>query len=143
MPKQERVQDWMTKDVITVSPNISLPEAHRLMTDNQIRRLPVVQNSKVVGMLTLGDVRGAEPSEATTLSVWELNYLLAKMKIKETMTHNPTTITPNYTISEAAKVMLTHKISGIPVVDDQHNLVGIITESDIFRMVVRRWHDDE
>ena len=70
--KQELVKDWMTRDVVTVIPHTTLPEAHRLMTDNQIRRLPVMENGRLVGIVTRGDVRGAEASGATTLSIWEL-----------------------------------------------------------------------
>jgi CBS domain-containing protein len=137
--KQELVKDWMTRNVVTITPDTALPEAHRLMTDKRIRRLPVVQDGLLVGIITLGDVRGAEPSGATSLSVWELNYLLGKVKIEEIMNRNLITISPNATISQAAGLMLEHKISGLPVVDNATGLVGIITESDIFRMVVRAW----
>ena len=141
--KQELVQDWMTRDVKTISPHTHLPDAHRLMTDEGIRRLPVVDHGHLVGVLTLGDVRGAEPSEATSLSIWEVNYLLAKMEIKKVMTRNPITIHPEATINEAAQVMLEHKVSGLPVVNQANEIVGIITESDIFRMVVRAWNEPD
>jgi CBS domain-containing protein len=140
--KQELVKDWMTRDVMTITPHTSLPEAHRLMTDKQIRRLPVVENGQLVGLLTLGDVRGAEPSEATSLSIWEVNTLLADMEINKIMTRQPITIAPEATINEVARVMLEHKISGLPVVNSQGKIMGIITESDIFRMVVREWNKD-
>ena len=90
--KQELVRDWMTCDVITISPNTSLAEAHRLMQEKQIRRLPVLDHDRVVGIVTLGDVRGAEPSQATSLSIWEANDLLAKLKVYEIMTRKPATI---------------------------------------------------
>ncbi|MDM8526965.1 CBS domain-containing protein [Anaerolineales bacterium HSG24] len=138
--KQKLVRDWMSKKVIIISPKTALPEAHRLMSDHNIRRLPVLKNNQLVGMLTLGDVRGAEPSEATSLSIWEVNYLLAKMKINQTMSPNPITISEDATIANAAKVMLDHKISGLPVVNETGDIVGIITESDIFRMIVNDWH---
>ncbi|MEJ2555761.1 MAG: CBS domain-containing protein [Anaerolineae bacterium] len=138
--KQELVKDWMTRDVVAVTPRTTLPEAHRLMADNQIRRLPVMENGRLVGIVTRGDVRGAEASGATTLSIWELHYLLAKLKIEEIMTPDPVTISQGATISEAARVMLDYKISGLPVLDDDRKLVGIITESDIFRMVVQEWN---
>jgi acetoin utilization protein AcuB len=137
--KLELVKSWMTYDVITVSPETTLPEAHRLMTEYQIRRLPVVKNDRIVGIVTRGDIRGAEASEATTLSVWELNYLLSKLKIKRIMTPHPIIISQEATIDEAAQMMLENKISGLPVVDYHGMLVGIITESDIFRIVVREW----
>ncbi len=137
--KRELVKDWMTGDVVTISPDTALPDAHRLMDEKGIRRLPVLKDGKLVGIVTRGDVRGAEPSGATTLSIWELHYLLAKVKIKEVMTPNPITISQNETIGEAAQVMLDNRISGLPVVDSGGNVMGIITESDIFRMVVQQW----
>ncbi len=131
----------MTPKVVTVTPETALPDAHRLMSENEIRRLPVVKNGRLVGIVTRGDVRGAEPSEATSLSIWELNYLLARLKVSEIMTPKPVTVSPDATISEAAQLMLDNKISGIPVVDKDESVVGIITESDIFRLVVSQWRE--
>lgn len=136
---QELVKDWMTAEVVTITPDTTLPEAHRLMTDKRIRRLPVVENGHLVGIVTRGDVREAEPSDATSLSIWELNYLLAKLKVSSVMTKNPISTSPETTIAEAAQVMLENKISGLPVVDNRGNVIGIITESDIFRLVVKEW----
>lgn len=134
--KQELVRDWMTPDVITIKGSTSLPDAHQLMTLKKIRRLPVVDDKgDLVGIITLGDVRGAEASPATSLSVWELNYLLAKLKVEQFMTLQPITLEPDTTIGAAAKLMMEKKVSGLPVMEDGV-LVGIITESDIFRMVV-------
>jgi acetoin utilization protein AcuB len=110
------------------------------MTEKRVRRLPVVKDDRLVGIITLGDVRGAEPSGATSLSIWELNYLLSQLKIEEIMTRNLITISPYATIGQAAETMLEYKVSGLPVVDGEMKLVGIITESDIFRMVVQGWH---
>ena len=138
----ELVKKWMTPDVITITPETTLPEAHKLMTDYQIRRLPVVKDGRLVGIVTRGDIRGAEASDATSLSVWELNYLLSQLKIKGIMTRRPIVISQEATIDEAAQVMLKHKISGLPVVDLHGELVGIITESDIFRIVVQAWKEN-
>ncbi len=137
--KQDLVKHWMTRDVITITPDTSLYEAHRLMTEKRIRRLPVIDHGKVVGIVTLGDVRGAEPSAASTLSVWEMNNLLAKLKVSDIMTREPVTISQEATISTVAEIMLEKKFSGLPVVNEASQLVGIITESDIFRLVVREW----
>lgn len=143
--KQELVRDWMTAPAIRITPETTLPEAHQLMAENNIRRLPVVDDhDRLVGVVTRGDVRGAEPSQATSLSVWELNYLLSNLYIEEIMTKNPVTIQADATIGDAARVMLDYRISGLPVVDRAGKLVGIITESDIFRMVVRHeWNKTE
>lgn len=137
--KQELVKDWMSYDVVTITPDTTLPEAHRLMSEKHIRRLPVVEDDRLVGIVTYGDIRGAEPSEATSLSIWELNYLVSRLRVEEIMTHEPLTIRPEATVGEAAQVMLKNKVSGLPVVNDSGNLVGIITESDIFRLVAHDW----
>ncbi len=134
--KNELVRNWMTKDPITVSPDTALPEAHNLMKNFHIRRLPVMENEKLVGIVTLGDIREAEPSDATSLSIFELNYLLARLTVGRIMTRDPITISPDDSIGEAARLMLEYKIGGLPVVDNG-KLVGIITESDIFRLLVR------
>ncbi len=143
--KRELVKDWMTRDVITVRTTTTLPEAHQIMQTEQIRRLPVTDDrGKLVGIITLGDVRGAEASPATSLSIWELNYLLAKLTVAEFMSPGPVTISPETTIGEAARVMLEHKVSGLPVTTPDGALVGIITESDIFSMVVlQEWAKEE
>jgi CBS domain-containing protein len=138
--KQVLINEWMTRDVMTVSPDTTLPEAHRIISDYHIRRLPVVEDGRLVGIITRGDVRGAQPSDATSLSIWELNYLLARLKVREIMTADPLTIGPEATIGEAAQLMLDHKVSGLPVIEDDGRVVGIITESDIFRLVVREWN---
>lgn len=143
LKRKELVKDWMTSDVITVASDMSLTEAHRLMTDNKIRRLPVVKNDHLVGIVTRGDVREARPSDATSLTIWEVNYLISKLKIKDIMAPNPISILPDATLAEAAQLMLDNKFSGLPVVDSNKKVIGIITESDIFRMVVQAWGKTE
>ncbi|WP_420631775.1 CBS domain-containing protein [Candidatus Leptofilum sp.] len=143
--KKELVRNWMTQDVITVKLQTSLPEAHQIMMDEEIRRLPVVNdNNFLIGIITLGDVRGAQPSPATSMSIWELNYLLSSLSVEKIMTPQPMTIKPDATIGDAARTMLEHRVSGLPVVDDEGKLAGIITESDIFSMVViHEWSESE
>lgn len=143
--KKEMVHNWMTQDVITVTPQMTLPEAHQIMMDEEIRRLPVVDAENfLVGIVTLGDVRGAQPSPATSLSIWELNYLLSSLTVEKIMTPQPMTIGPDATIGDAARTMLEHRVSGLPVVDKDGKLAGIITESDIFSMVViHEWSEGE
>ena len=116
--KHEYVKDWMSRDVITITPDVTLPEAHQLMTENDIRRLPVVKDGRLVGIVTLGDVREAEPSGATSLSIWELNYVISRLTVEKIMTPEPRVIVQDATIREASKMMLDYKISGLPVVDD-------------------------
>ncbi|HRQ38405.1 MAG TPA: CBS domain-containing protein [Chloroflexota bacterium] len=143
--KRELVRDWMTREIITVTPDTTLPEAHQIMMNEEIRRLPVVdKNGLLAGIITLGDVRGAQPSPATSLSIWELNYLLSQLKVEKIMTPDPITIHEDATIGEAARVMLENRLSGLPVVGNTGRLAGIITESDIFSMVVlHEWSEDE
>jgi CBS domain-containing protein len=131
------VQVWMTSPVITIKPQTLISEAHQCMKENGIRRLPVVEAGKLVGMITVGDVREASPSDATTLSIWELNYLWAQLTVERVMTRAVVTVEPDVPVTDAAQLMLDHKISGLPVVDQSGKLVGILTESDIFRMLVQ------
>lgn len=135
----ELVRDWMTREVITVTPDTTILEAGQLMVDRTIRRLPVTENGELVGIVTYGDVRGARASASAGLDIWELSYILSKLTIREIMTPNPVTITPDETIGVAAKLMLKYMIGSLPVLDHKRKLVGIITESDIFRVVVQNW----
>ncbi len=136
--QQELIKDNMTSPVISITEDTSLAEAHKLMTDKGIRRLPVVSGKKLTGIVSLSDVLEAQPSDATSLNIWELNYLLAKLRIKDVMSKKPLSLSPDDSIVEVAKIMLENKVGGIPITDNG-KLVGIITESDIFRMVVREW----
>jgi acetoin utilization protein AcuB len=133
--RRHTVMDWMTSDPITIDPHTTLPEANRLMRDCNVRRLPVVENGKLIGIVTLGDVREASPANATSLSIYELNYQLARLAVESIMARDPFTVSPDTSIEAAARLMLEHRIGGLPVVADGR-LVGIITESDIFRMLV-------
>jgi CBS domain-containing protein len=121
----ELVRDWMSREVITITPEKPPQEARSSMLDRKIRRLPVVEeNGRLVGIITLSDIREEQPPNLT---------------INDLMRLNPITISENATVGEAAETMLAHTISGLPVLDAQGQLVGIITESDIFRLVVHGW----
>lgn len=133
---QTLVKDCMSTNVITIGPDESLPEAQRLMLDNDIRRLAVVEDdNKLIGIVSMTDVYEAGPSDATSLSIWEVNYLLAKTLVREIMTREPKTVKPDSTMSEAARLMLENKFGALPVVDDTNKVIGIVTQSDIFKMV--------
>ncbi len=136
----ELVKDWMTRDVITITPDTVLSAADKLMTTREIRRLPVVKNGRLHAIITYGDVREARPSAATSLSIWEIHTLLATCTVSEIMQTDVISITADATIGEAAQLMLINAIGSLPVIDNKHHVVGIITESDIFRMVVRDWN---
>jgi len=143
--KKELVQEWMTADPITVQPDTTLPEAHQIMSNEEIRRLPVVdEDGRLVGIVTLGDVRGAQPSPATSLSIWEMNFLMSSLTVERIMTPDPICVQPQQTIGEVARIMLENRISGLPVTDGEGHLLGIITESDIFSMVVlHEWSEGQ
>lgn len=135
----ELVRDWMTRDVITVTPDTTVLDAGQMMVERTIRRLPVMEDGRLVGIVTYGDVRGARPRSAEGLDMWELSYQISQMRVQEIMTPNPVTISPDDTIGAAAQLLLKYMIGGLPVLDHDGQLAGIITESDIFRLVVRNW----
>lgn len=141
--KHYLVKDWMQSNVITAEPTMGMLDAHKLMRRNKIRRLPITKSNKeLVGIVTRSDVRQAEPSEATTLNVWEMNYLLAKLQLRDIMTKNPLKVRPDDTIKVAAELMHNNKIGALPVVDASNIVQGIITESDIFRVLIE-WFNEE
>ncbi|MBI4642581.1 MAG: CBS domain-containing protein [Deltaproteobacteria bacterium] len=127
------VKDWMTKDPVTITDETSMMKAIHLMKERRFRRLPVLHRGKLVGMVTDRDLKEASPSKATTLDVHELYYLLAELQIKEIMSKNPLAVSPEDTVEHAAQLMLENTISGLPVVDKSDQLVGIITQSDVFK----------
>ena len=129
------VRNWMAKDVITIEADESMAKAGRLMKENKISRLPVTQNGKLVGIVTNGDIRRASASDATSLEIHELLYLLSKITIGSIMTPDPITVPPDYTIEEVAEILRERGISGVPVVDDGR-LVGMITKNDLFNVIV-------
>ena len=138
------VKDWMQKEVITADRRMGMLDAHKLMRDNNIRRLPVIKGKKqLVGIVTRSDIRKAEPSGATTLNMWEMNYLLAKLQLREIMTEDVLTCKPDNTIKFVATTMQEKKIGALPVVDDKNNVIGIITESDIFRVLIAWFNEQE
>lgn len=125
------VRNRMTKDPVTIPENLPVLEAGEIMRKQGFSRLPVMRGDKLVGIVTDMDVMRVSPSPATTLSVFEVNYLLAKLAVKDVMTKNPKIIAADATLEEAAVLMRDNNIGALPVVEDG-KLVGIITESDIF-----------
>jgi acetoin utilization protein AcuB len=124
----------MTKSPITVTPDASIAEAMERMKREKVRRFPVLDKSrKLVGIVAYDDLLHASPSSVTSLSVWEISYLLSQVKIKEVMTRKVITVSEDTTLEEAARLMVDNKIGGLPVMRDS-TLVGIITESDLFKV---------
>ncbi len=131
------VKHHMSSPALTITPDTPFQDALRLMHERKIRRLPVVdRNGKLVGIVSERDLLHAAPSPATSLSVWELNYLLWKLTVKDLMATKVLTVTPDALLQEAATIMLEKKIGGLPVVDQDQKVVGVITETDIFKALV-------
>ena len=129
-----RVRDFMKKELIKVEPQTPILDALEKIKKNNIRHLPVVQNGKFSGFVTRGMLRDASPSDATSLSIHELNYLIAKMTIEKIMLKKPITISPDLPVEEAIWLGQQHGVGAFPVLEDK-NLVGIITSSDISGVV--------
>jgi acetoin utilization protein AcuB len=130
------VKNWMSKTVVTVDGDDSIQDAMKLLKKHKIRMLPVLKKGKLAGVITDRDIKRASASDATTLSVHELNYILSKIKVKNVISDRLITVPYDYTIEETAEVLLNNKISGLPVVDHDGKIVGTITQTDIFREVV-------
>jgi acetoin utilization protein AcuB len=130
------VKDWMSQDLVTVDADTSIMKASRVMKQNNIQHLPVLSKGRLVGIVSDRDLKEATPSKATTLDIHEMYYLLDKVLVKSLMPKELHTIAPGDTVEKAAAVMLKHRISALPVVDDKGAMAGIITKGDIFRAFV-------
>ena len=127
------VGDRMSKPVINITPDLPIADALNLMKKEHIRRAPVVKDGKLIGIVSDKDLLNASPSPVTTLSIWEMNYLLSKVTVSEVMSNNVMTVTEDTPIEQAARIMADNKIGGLPVLRDGH-VVGIITETDLFKV---------
>jgi acetoin utilization protein AcuB len=127
----------MTPKPFTLRPTDSLNVANALMKEKRIRRIPIVNEvGKLVGIVTDRDLKEVSPSKASTLDVWELHYVLDKLKVEDIMTKKPFTVMPDTPIERAALLMLEKRVEGLPVLDATGRLVGILTEGDVFRALV-------
>jgi acetoin utilization protein AcuB len=130
------VKNWMSKEVVTIDINNSMMEATRKLREHHISMLPVMKKGELVGIVTDRDIKKASASDATTLEVHELLYIISNIKIKDLMTKNPFTVPPDYTIGETAELLLEKNISGVPVLNKKSDVTGVITKSDIFRALI-------
>ncbi|EGY24427.1 CBS domain pair family protein [Desulfovibrio sp. A2] len=131
------IREWMTKDVITVTPDTSMMKASKILKENRIRRLPVVDaEGRLIGIVSDRDIKEASPSKATTLDMHELYYLLSEIKVKDIMTRDPFTVRADDTVETVALNMIEKRIGGLPVIDDGGKLVGIISDSDVFKVLI-------
>ena len=127
------IKDWMATTILTVDANTSVIRAGKSMKDNNIRRLPVVSQGKLAGIVTDRDLKEASPSSKTNIDLHEMYYLLSEMKVQDVMSADPICLNQHETLEKASLVMLNEKISGLLITDDQDNLVGLLSESDVLR----------
>jgi acetoin utilization protein AcuB len=127
------VGERMSRPVISVSPETPITEALAMFKREHIRRAPVMKNGKLLGIVSQSDLLNASPSSATTLNVWELNYLISKVTVKDVMTKKVITVDKDTPIEEAARIMADTKIGGLPVTSAE-KVVGMITETDLFKI---------
>ena len=126
------VKDFMTRKVVYISPNTTIAHAADMMREQKLHRLPVIENDQLVGLVTEGTIAEASPSKATSLSIYEMNYLLNKTKVGDVMIRDVVTISQFATLEDATYLMLKNKIGILPVVDNEQ-LYGVITDRDIFK----------
>ena len=136
--ERTRVRDIMSSPAITVSPDTTLPAANALMKEKEIRHLPVLEKGRLVGIVSRGDLREASISASINADQYELHFLLNKLTVGKLMTRKVRTVAPDALVVDAADLMTEHKIAGLPVVDAEGAVVGIVTESDLLKMLVRR-----
>jgi acetoin utilization protein AcuB len=130
------VKNWMSREVITVDADESMQNAIYILQEQNIKMLPVLDNGNLVGIITDRDLKKASPSDATTLDMHELLFLISKIKVRNLMKKPVYTVRSDHTVEEAAALLIEKKISGLPVVDENNRLVGVITRSDIFRVLL-------
>jgi acetoin utilization protein AcuB len=131
------VKYWMSKPPITVNVKAYIKEANEILKKNKIRQLPVLEDGKLVGLLTDKDIKRAEPSEVTRFEhITELYDMISNIQVRDVMSRDPVTIPLDYPIDKAARVLLDNRLSGAPVVNNKSELVGVITQTDIFRVLV-------
>ena len=129
------IRDIMTTNVVTIPSNTSIADAKRIMTVHKIERLPVVDKGKLVGIVTAHGLEQVSPSKATSLTVWELSYLLEKTTVKEIMEKDVVTATPDTTVEEALAIAQGNKVGSLVVLED-NRVVGIVTTNDFFYKIV-------
>ncbi len=130
------VKEWMAKDPIVIDEHTSIMKATQIMKEHGIRRIPVVRDGRLIGIISDRDIKEAAPSKATSLDVHELYYLLSEIKVKDIMTPDPITLRENDSVEKAAVIMLENRISGIPVADDDYHVIGVITQTDVFKVMI-------
>lgn len=137
------VRDIMTSPVLAVGPETPVSTATALMREKRIRHLPVIENNRLVGVVSRGDLREASIAAGINADSYELHFMLNQLTVSKLMTRQVFTITPDALAVQAAELMTEHKIAGLPVVDQDGGVIGIVTESDLLRMLVRKVRECE
>jgi acetoin utilization protein AcuB len=132
-----KVRDYMKSPVFTVTPDTLIDNAMETMREKHVRRLPVVENGKLVGLVTRNTIREAAPSPSTALTLWGLHYQLSCMKVRDVMITDVIVVHPDDTIKEVLTISEKHRIGTFPVVDANGNLVGILTNTDLIHIMTK------
>lgn len=130
------VKDWMSTDVVTLDVSDTMQNAINLSMERHVSIMPVLEDGKLVGVVTDRDLKRASPSDATMLDIQQILYHLSRLEVGAIMSRYPLTVPPDFTIEETAELLLNNKISGAPVVDAEGNIVGVITKSDLFKAMI-------
>jgi acetoin utilization protein AcuB len=130
------VKNWMSTPAVTIDAHSSMQDAINLLKKHRISMLPVMDKKRLVGIVTDRDLKKASPSDATTLDMHELLYLLSTVQVKDIMSPKPVTVPPDCTIEETADILLSNNISGVPVVDSDGGILGVITHTDLFKVII-------
>jgi acetoin utilization protein AcuB len=133
---KDKVGDWMTRNPITIDAGATIVEAVHLLKEKNVRRLPVMKNGKLVGIVTERMLLGFSPGKSTSLDTWELHYLLARTPVTAAMNPKPHTVTPDTTLSDAAQLIHDRKLNGITVVNEHGDLVGILTTTNALEALI-------
>ncbi len=141
--ERTRVRDIMSSPVLAIGPETTLPTANALMKQQKIRHLPVVENGRLVGMISRGDLREASITAGINADSYELHFMLDRLTMGKLMTRKVFSVTPDAFVVDAAELMTEHKIACLPVVDERGGVVGIVTESDLLRMLVTKIREAE
>lgn len=131
-----KVRQWMTMNPITMEEDASVIEAIHIMKENNVRRIPVMNKGRFVGLVTERMIKEYTPSKATALDTWEIHYLLSKTPVKEAMNPKPLTVTPETDLTDAAQLIHDKKLNGLCVLDNEGNLAGILTTTNILEALI-------
>lgn len=141
--KRTCVRDIMTAPVLVIAPTATVPAASALMKEHRIRHLPVVENGRLIGIISRGDLREASIAAGINADAYELHFMLSRLTVGKLMTRKVFTVTPDAPVVHVAELMTEHKIAGLPVVDEAGAVIGIVTESDLLRMLVKKLREAE